>query len=207
MDFATRDRYRHVVEEIAKRSSLSENEVAGLAVEEARPGRRDAPEAISPARGPATLATSSVDRGRQRLERAARMRRTTWMQLRRLGDLVPAPRVPRRPCVDHGHGDEPCRGLECGDGAARRGPRGMGDVARIVREPDCGRVCALGGDDARDAAGPSATRLSPKAFRQRTSRSWRFRPCSPTPPRSTTCSRRSRCASSAIEIPTCPSPC
>src|SRR4029078_7624973 len=36
MDFATRDRYRHVVEEIAKGSSLSENEVAGLAVEEAR---------------------------------------------------------------------------------------------------------------------------------------------------------------------------
>ena len=36
MDFATRDRYRHVVERIAKRSPLSEWEVAAQAVELAR---------------------------------------------------------------------------------------------------------------------------------------------------------------------------
>jgi cyclic beta-1,2-glucan synthetase len=38
MDFATRDRYRHVVEEIAKRSSLSEDGVAQRAIQFARDG-------------------------------------------------------------------------------------------------------------------------------------------------------------------------
>ena len=33
MDFATRDRYRHAVEEIARRSPLSEDEVARKAVD------------------------------------------------------------------------------------------------------------------------------------------------------------------------------
>ena len=36
MDFATRDRYRHVVEEIAKRSPLSESDVARKAIQLAR---------------------------------------------------------------------------------------------------------------------------------------------------------------------------
>ena len=39
MDFATRDRYRHVVEKIAKCSRLSENEVAREAIRLAREGR------------------------------------------------------------------------------------------------------------------------------------------------------------------------
>ena len=38
MDFATRDRYRHVVEAIAKASPLSEGEVARLAMRLARGG-------------------------------------------------------------------------------------------------------------------------------------------------------------------------
>ena len=38
MDFATRDRYRHAVEEIAKGSALEEEAVAGAAVELARRG-------------------------------------------------------------------------------------------------------------------------------------------------------------------------
>ena len=42
MEFATRDRYRHSVEKIAKRSGLSENEVARLAVELARAAPADA---------------------------------------------------------------------------------------------------------------------------------------------------------------------
>ena len=91
MDFATRDRYRHVVEEIAKSSSLSENEVAGLAVEEARSGRRDAPEADASSASAGHVGYFLVDRGLRRLERAARMRRNTWMQLRRLGELFPLP--------------------------------------------------------------------------------------------------------------------
>ncbi len=38
MDFATRDRYRHIVERIAKNSKLSENEVANIAIQLARRG-------------------------------------------------------------------------------------------------------------------------------------------------------------------------
>ena len=38
MDFATRDRYRHVTERIAKRSSLTEDDVARLAVRLAEEG-------------------------------------------------------------------------------------------------------------------------------------------------------------------------
>ena len=38
MDFATRDRYRHVVEKIAKKSNLSESEVARMAIRLARKG-------------------------------------------------------------------------------------------------------------------------------------------------------------------------
>ena len=40
MDFATRDRYRHVVEEIAKGSRLSEGEVARKAIQLAHEARR-----------------------------------------------------------------------------------------------------------------------------------------------------------------------
>ena len=42
MDFATRDRYRHVVEQLAKRSPLSEAEVARRAIQLAREGARAA---------------------------------------------------------------------------------------------------------------------------------------------------------------------
>jgi cellobiose phosphorylase len=91
MDFATRDRYRHVVEEIAKGSSLPENEVAGLAVEEARRAGEASPGVdISSVRA-AHVGYFLVDRGRRTLERAARMRRSPWMHLRRLGDLYPLP--------------------------------------------------------------------------------------------------------------------
>jgi cellobiose phosphorylase len=74
MDFATRDRYRHVVEEIAKRSTASENEVAIAAVDLARPevARR------------AHVGYFLVDAGRASLERAVRMRRSPGMVLRRL---------------------------------------------------------------------------------------------------------------------------
>ena len=64
MDFATRDRYRHVVEAIARRSPLSEAEVAEAAITLARAGveRR------------AHVGYWLVDAGRETLERAVRMR-------------------------------------------------------------------------------------------------------------------------------------
>ncbi len=95
MDFGTRDRYRHVVEEIAKRSPLSENEVARLAVEGARRAWEDSPGvdivSVSVSVSAGHVGYFLVDRGRRTLERAARIRRSPWMHLRRLGDLYPLP--------------------------------------------------------------------------------------------------------------------
>jgi cyclic beta-1,2-glucan synthetase len=76
MDFSTRDRYRHVVESIAKRSPLSEDEVAQAAVELAG----SAGDGHS-----AHVGYFLVDEGRPRLERAVRMRRDPLLAARRLG--------------------------------------------------------------------------------------------------------------------------
>jgi cellobiose phosphorylase len=66
MDFATRDRYRHAVEAIARRSALSEDDVAGAAIRLAseRTGRT------------AHVGYFLIDRGRRTLERAVAMRRS-----------------------------------------------------------------------------------------------------------------------------------
>jgi cellobiose phosphorylase len=74
MDFATRDRYRHVVEEIAKRSPLAEAEVAEAAVVLARTGSERR----------AHVGFFLVDAGRGALERATRMRQSPRLLVRRL---------------------------------------------------------------------------------------------------------------------------
>ena len=91
MDFETRDGYRHVAEEIAKNSSLSENEVATLAVEEARRAGGDSPGGDISNVSAGHVGYFLVERGRRTLERAAGMRRSPWMHLRRIGDLFPLP--------------------------------------------------------------------------------------------------------------------
>ena len=66
MDFATRDRYRHVVEQIARRTSRAEGEVAKAAVDLSRRAQRN---------GAARLAHVGyflIDRGRRSLEREVR---------------------------------------------------------------------------------------------------------------------------------------
>ena len=72
MDFATRDRYRHTVERIARRSSLSEEEVAQMAVKLAQE-RLEAAE--SDDRG-AHVGFYLIDTGLPKLERAAGMSRS-----------------------------------------------------------------------------------------------------------------------------------
>ena len=74
MDFATRDRYRHVVEAIARRSPDPESEVARAAIALAREatGRR------------AHVGYFLVEDGRSVLERVARMRRGPRLVVRRL---------------------------------------------------------------------------------------------------------------------------
>jgi cellobiose phosphorylase/PAS domain-containing protein len=73
MDFATRDHYRHAVEQIAKRSPLSEDEVAHHAVELAK-SSTDQADART-----AHVGFYLIDRGRTRLEALARFRRSARM--------------------------------------------------------------------------------------------------------------------------------
>lgn len=87
MDFATRDRYRHVVESVAKNSRLSEIEVARHTLDLAREG------AAQPDGGEraAHVGFYLVDRGLARLERRARARARWWTveSLRRRGSQCP----------------------------------------------------------------------------------------------------------------------
>ena len=70
MDFATRDRYRHVIEKIAKRTSLSEQEIARNVVSLADESHRSAPDD----RRRAHVGFYLIDRGRGELERRVNYR-------------------------------------------------------------------------------------------------------------------------------------
>ncbi|MFA5027869.1 MAG: cyclic beta 1-2 glucan synthetase, partial [Candidatus Methylomirabilota bacterium] len=72
MDFATRDRYRHVVERVARRGTLSEGEVAQAAIRLAREGLAGAGEDDRTAH----VGYYLVDRGVPQLERVAAVRRS-----------------------------------------------------------------------------------------------------------------------------------
>jgi len=92
MSFASRDRYRHVVERIARRSRLNEEQVAQLAVRHAR----DARDARSDSqRDPGRPARQGhvgyylVDQGRSRLERDAGYRPTWQERLQRAASRRP----------------------------------------------------------------------------------------------------------------------
>ena len=85
MDFATRDHYRHVVETIAKTSSLSESEVAHLALDLAH-------ESVTAKDGDERAAHVGyylVDKGRLQLEQAADVRLSMKEKLRRIGRRHP----------------------------------------------------------------------------------------------------------------------
>ena len=85
MDFATRDRYRHVVEKIAKSSPLSESEVARKAVQLAREG---AAKKSSDERT-AHVGFYLIDKGWSQLERLAEVRLSTLEALQRLSRQFP----------------------------------------------------------------------------------------------------------------------
>src|SRR4029079_13032258 len=69
MDFGTRDRYRHAVEGIARRSVLTEYDVARKAVQLAENHARE-----KPGERAAHVGYYLVDRGRSALERLVEMR-------------------------------------------------------------------------------------------------------------------------------------
>jgi len=85
MDFATRDRYRHVVEKIARSSLLSESEVARKAVQFAREGaaKKGSDERT------AHVGYYLIDKGGRQLERTAEVGRSIPEVLRRMSDRFP----------------------------------------------------------------------------------------------------------------------
>ena len=88
MDFATRDRYRLVVEDISKRGPLSEDQVAQTALQLARDASAGSAQGASrSARANHTTHVGYflIGNGRTQLERAALMRRTPRQFARRLG--------------------------------------------------------------------------------------------------------------------------
>jgi len=85
MDFASRDRYRHVVEEVAKASGLSEDAVARQAIELARAGAGGHGDDDRRAH----VGYYLVDRGLRELERATRVRRSPAAALGRWAGRAP----------------------------------------------------------------------------------------------------------------------
>ncbi|MEO8156409.1 MAG: glucoamylase family protein [Betaproteobacteria bacterium] len=89
MDFATRDRYRHVVERMAKESRQSEGDVARQAIRlgrEARAGH--APDGDADARA-THVGYYLIDKGTPRLERAVQVRLSVVERLLRTGGRCP----------------------------------------------------------------------------------------------------------------------
>ena len=85
MDFATRDRYRHAVEKLAKGSRLTEGEVARRAIDLAREG-------VGRDRGDDRVAHVGfylIDKGSPQLERSAQLRLSTSEALRRTARQSP----------------------------------------------------------------------------------------------------------------------
>ncbi len=76
MSFATRDRYRHVVEKIARNSASSEGEVAGQAVELARASWENKDSSAG------HVGFYLIGEGREALERSVGMRRAIWRSAR-----------------------------------------------------------------------------------------------------------------------------
>ena len=85
MDFATRDRYRHVVESIAKASDRSERDVAQCAVRLARDAAAAAGGAIDDDVRDTHVGYYLVDAGKPQLEREVEMRRRPGDSWRRTG--------------------------------------------------------------------------------------------------------------------------
>ena len=151
MDFATRDRYRHVVEEIAKGSPLSEGDVARKAIQLAHEGTAGAPAGSGDDDRAAHVGFYLVDKGRPRLERAAEMRRFPAEALRRAARRIRCCSTSARSRWSR----RPHRGA-AGEGPWRRGCRwragGARDPAAVGRQPARGGDGELAGDAARDAA-------------------------------------------------------
>ncbi len=89
MDFATRDRYRHVVEKIAKASRLSESEVARKAIQLAHEGAAGSFGKSDGDDRAAHVGFYLIDKGLPQLERTAEVRFSAFEALRKTGGQFP----------------------------------------------------------------------------------------------------------------------
>ncbi len=89
MDFATRDRYRHATERIARRGSLTEAEVARMAVELARAGGVIDGDARVGGDRAGHVGFYLIDKGLAPMERAAEVRNSRVETLQRAAGRVP----------------------------------------------------------------------------------------------------------------------
>jgi cyclic beta-1,2-glucan synthetase len=89
MDFATRDRYRHVIEELARRTLSSELEVARAALDLAQEASRDLSQAQPQQSALTHIGYYLIDVGRAELERRLKYRPTPGQQLRRAALAYP----------------------------------------------------------------------------------------------------------------------
>jgi cellobiose phosphorylase len=92
MDFTSRDRYRHVVESLARQCALNEQQVARMAIESAQMAPT-APKHEAAARGPTDkrrhVGFHLVDEGRPQLEDRVGYRRSVRERLARMAGRVP----------------------------------------------------------------------------------------------------------------------
>ncbi len=89
MDFATRDRYRHVVENVAKSGRLSEVEVAAAAIRLAHKGKAEKDEIKNSDDRTAHVGYYLIDKGLPQLEALAAVRMSLTKSLRSVGARFP----------------------------------------------------------------------------------------------------------------------
>jgi len=91
MDFATRDRYRHAIEKLARASPLSEIDVARKAIQLAHAGAGGAADGTPGGGRDSHVGYYLIDRGLPRLKQAAAVRLSAGEALRHAGRRFPLP--------------------------------------------------------------------------------------------------------------------
>jgi hypothetical protein len=91
MDFATRDRYRHAIEKIAKSCPLSESEIALKAIGFARTEATHKDDEQTGDNLPTHVGFYLIDKGLTQLERTAGVRHSTYEYLQKIGRSFPLP--------------------------------------------------------------------------------------------------------------------
>ena len=203
MDFPTRDRYRHSVEELARAANASEQDVARRAVDLAAAARQTAPERDRTHH----VGYYLISRGRFQLEARGRLPADAPRPIRALLLRPSGPRLPGHDRLGHGARRRQLRRLRAPQG--RRHGRSVADGVR--RAPAAQRAGHQPDQPRRHLAGqPAAAAQARHAGRhpgQRIARSWQSRRSSI--PKRAWCrsSTTSRCGSSRTGTRTCTSRC